>query len=87
MVYLWGSEGVKNGNGPISLSTFYYKLNCWINAIDMLQKFLFMGPLLDDPGIIQIPTPKPGGWRQTRGLPFQNVPYTDWEIWGLLVNP
>ena len=27
----------------------------------MLQKFLFMGPLLDDPSVVNIPKPKPGG--------------------------
>ena len=28
-----------------------------------------------------------GGWRQTGELLSQNVPYTDWQLWGLLETP
>ena len=27
------------------------------------------------------------GWRQNRELHFQNVPYMDWQLWGLLGSP
>ena len=75
------TKGVKEGNATVSLSTFYCKLNCWINTIDMLQKFLFMGPLLDEPSVIHIPKPTPGGvGGRLGGLSSQNVPCTDWEI-------
>ena len=46
------------GMPPLSWNTFYCKLNCWINATDVLQKFLFMGLLLDDPSVILIPKPR-----------------------------
>ena len=56
-VCLWFYLGIKEGDGPISMSTFYCKLDCWIYAIDMIQKCLFVGLLLDDPCVIHKPKP------------------------------
>ena len=50
---------------PHFLSTFHCKLNCWIYTIDMIQKFLFTGLLLNDPCVIHEPVPYLGGLQLT----------------------
>ena len=61
----WGTvclrcyQGIKEGNGPISLIALYCKLDCWIYTIDMIQKCLFVTLLLDDPEVIRKPKPIP----------------------------
>ena len=40
----------------------------------MIQKYLFMGMLLDDPCVIHKPKPYLGGWQQTLRLFPENIP-------------
>ena len=54
-------QGIKEWDGPISLSTFYYKLDCWIYTVDVIQKCLFVSLLLDDPCAIHKPKPNWAG--------------------------
>ena len=73
---------------PISLINFKSKLDCWIYAIDMAQECLFMHLLLNDKSVIHKLKLMPWGleadWRASLS---QNVPYTDWQLWGLLETP
>ena len=61
MVCLGCDQGIQEGNSTIVLVTFDGKLYCWINAVDMIQKYLFIGLLVKDTGVIHIPEPIPRG--------------------------
>ena len=87
MVCLGCDQGIQEGNSTIVLVTFNSKLYCWINAIDMVQKYLFIGLLLNDPSVIHIPEPIPRVWEQTIVLLFQNVPCPSWLHLDLPDNP
>ena len=87
MVCLGCDQGIQEGNSTSVLVTFDSKLYCWINAVDMVQKYLFIGLLLNDPSVIHIPEPIHRGWEQTVLLLFQIVPYTSWPQLDLPENP
>ena len=61
VVCLQFDQGVKKRDSPILLITFYSELYCWIYTVNMIQKKVFMGLLLDDPCTIHKPEPIAGG--------------------------
>ena len=55
MVYLRFDQGIHEGNSTIVLVTFDSELYWCINTVYMIQKYLFIGLLLNDTGVIHIP--------------------------------
>ena len=51
----------KVGRKGIDTFSFDSELYCCIYSVNMTQKKLLMGLLLDDPSVIHKPKPKPGG--------------------------
>ena len=63
VVCLWFDQGVKKRDSPFLLITFDSELYCWIYTVNLVQKKLLMGLLLDDPCAIHKPEPIPGAIR------------------------
>ena len=61
MVCLGCDQCIQEGNNIIVLVTFDSELYCWINVVHMIQKYMFIGLLLNGPCVIHIPEPVPRG--------------------------
>ena len=72
VVCLRFDQGIKKRDSLILLFTFDSELYCWIYTVDMIQKKLLMGLLLDDPSVIYKPVSKPEGIRgRPKGFPVK----------------
>ena len=88
MVCLQCDQGIREEDSPIVLVAFDCELYFWIYTADMIQKYLYIGLLLDDKSVIHIPEPMPGRvGGQTVELPLPNVPCTGWLQLDLLEKP
>ena len=59
-ISLWFYNSVQEGDRPILLVVLYCKPYGRVNTVDVLKEALFVGFLVDDKGVIYIPTPEPG---------------------------
>ena len=60
-ISLWFNNGVQEGGGPILLIVLHCKPYCRVNTVDVLKEALFVDFLVDDKGVIHIPSPEPMG--------------------------
>ena len=72
----------QEGDGPILLVVLYCKPYGRVNTVYVLKEALFVGFLVDDKGVIHIPAPEPGGWRQYLELFVLSTPCISWLQWG-----
>ena len=79
---LWFDNSVQEGDGPILLVVLYCKPYSRVNTVNVLKEALFIDFLVDDKGVIYIPAPELGGWRQCLELFVLSTPCKDWPQWG-----
>ena len=61
-ISLWFNNSVHVGDGPILLVVLYCKPYGRVNTVYVLKEALFVDFLVDDKGVIHIPSPEPGWW-------------------------
>ena len=71
----------KKGMDPSSLLSSTVNLMAGVNTVDVLEKALFNGFLVDDKGVIYIPAPELGGWGQFLELFVLSTPCINWPQW------
>ena len=64
-ISLWFNNSVQEGDGAILLVVLYCKPNGRVNTVYVLKEALFVGFLVDDKGVINIPAQNLGGGGST----------------------